>query len=397
MNWTADEILDSNLPEPDQSNSKIERVAKSAQVNFEILANVANELETREGPHVAALFQLPFAVSTGANWCRVDTGTHGVRADIRTEVCQVELVSLDQFRLVRGRAEKPTAPLITQVIALFPLWQPRAKFYEKYLTYAFDPRRGDAIVVPQGSSWIDNRPITTKAFGHDIARRLFREVKPILRSFLPAYSITAISAVPVPSQVYGYMAMTAPGRVMFAGESVSVVSGLLDRLVRTAPVETVDQGTISSAMQTRYREFGPFEAQLFALERLRADGEVALALIGTLSLLEWVLNTFIGGTGGKERNLVSSIGDKRVTFFTEQEKELINTARRARNAAVHGEPPSRNSLLTGGAAAGREVDGLSTRITALEVRQIIELVFKAYRETNLAARKQVGQSLSDIP
>jgi hypothetical protein len=174
---------------------------------------------------------------------------------------------------------------------------------------------------------------------------------------------------------------------MFDGDSVSVVSGLLERLVGVPPLETIEQGRLLSAMQTRYREFGPFEAQLFALERLRADGEVALALIGTLSLLEWVLNSFIGNGGGKERNLASSIRDERITFFSDPQKDLIDTARRARNAAVHGEPPSRNSLVAGGSAAGREVEGLSTKISSLEVRQIIELVFMAYRETNLAARK----------
>jgi hypothetical protein len=387
MGWTAEDILDANPPGNDQSNSKIERVAKSAQVNFEILADVANELELREVPHVAALFQLPFAVPTGSKWHRVETGTQGVRAEIKTELCQVEMASLDQFRLLRGDTKYRSAPIITQIVALFPLWQPRVSFYERYLTYAHDPRRSSAIVVPQGPSWIDNRPISTLAFGHDIAKRLFREVKPILRSFLPAYSITAIAEVPVPSTIYGYMAMPAPGRVMFAGDSVSVVSGLLERLVSVPPLETVEQGRLLSAMQTRYREFGPFEAQLFALERLRADGEVALALIGTLSLLEWVLNSFIGNGGGKERNLASSIRDKRITFFSDAQKDLIDTARRARNAAVHGEPPSRNSLVAGGSAAGREVEGLSTKISSLEVRQIIELVFMAYRETNLAARR----------
>jgi hypothetical protein len=390
MIWTADEILESNPPGHDQSISKIERVARSAQVSFEILADVANEIERREVPHVAALFQLPFAVSAGTEWHRVATGTHGVRAEIQTEVCQVEMVSLDQFRLVRNGAQKPAAPPVTQVVALFPLWQPRVQFYGKYLTHALDPRRSDAIIVPQGPSWIDNRPISTTAFGHDIARRLLREVNPILRSFLPAYSIAAIMEVPIPARVYGYMAMTAPGRVMFAGESVSVVRGLLDRLSRSPPVEPICSESLSAAMRNRYREFGAFEAQLFALERLRVQGEVTLALIGTLSLLEWVLNRHFAGSGSKERNLVALIKDERVTFFTGRETELIDSARRARNAAVHGEPPSRSSLVTGSSTAGRELDGLSAKVTAADVREIIQLALKAYRAVNLAEAKVAG-------
>jgi hypothetical protein len=390
MVWTGDEISDLNPPGHDQHISKIERVARSAQVSFEILADVANEIERREVPHVAALFQLPFPVSAGAGWHRVATGTQGVRAEIQTEVCQVEMVSLDQFRLVRNGAQKPGAPLVTQVVALFPLWQPRVQFYGKYLTHALDPRRSDAIIVPQGPSWIDNRPISTTAFGHDIAKRLLREVNPILRSFLPAYSIAAIMEVPIPARVYGYMAMTAPGRVMFAGESVSVVGGLLDRLAGSPSVEPIDSESLSAAMRNRYREFGAFEAQLFALERLRVQGEVTLALIGTLSLVEWVLNRHLVGGGGKERNLVALIKDERVTFLTEREKELIDSARRARNAAVHGEPPSRSSLVTGSSAAGRELYGLSARITAADVREVIQLALKAYRAVNLAERKVAG-------
>lgn len=387
MGWTADEILDANPPGPGQSISKIERVAPSAQVNVDILADVADELERREVPHVAALFQLPIAVSAGNGWHRVATATQGVHAEIQTEICQVKMVSLDQFRLVRGGTTEPAAPVVTQVVALFPLWQPRAHYYEKYLTLAYDSRRSDAIIVPHGQSWIDGRPITTVGFGHDIAKRLLREVKPILRSFLPAYSIAAIAEAPVPPRIYGYMAMTAPGRMMFAGESTSVVAGLLGRLAASPPVESVEPERLSAAMRNRYRDFGAFETQLFALERLRAQGEVALALIGTLSLVEWVINRHIGGNGGKERNLVASIRDARVTFFTEREKDLIDVARRARNASVHGEPPSRNSLVTGNAAAGRELDGLSAKITAGDVREIIELTFKAYREVNLAAAK----------
>lgn len=391
MIWTGDEILESNPPGDGQSISKIERVARSAQVSFEILADVANELERREVPHVAALFQLPFAVSAGSEWHRVATGTQGVQAEIQTEVCQVEMVSLDQFRLLRGAAQIPTTPLVTQVVAVFPLWQPRAQFYGRYLTYALDLRRSDAVIVPQGSSWIDNRPISTTAFGHDIARRLLREVKPILRSFLPAYSISAIAEAPMPPRVYGYMAMTAPGRVMFAGESASVVNGLLDRLGASPPAEPVESERLSAAMRNRYRDFGAFETQLFALERLRTQGEIALALIGALSLLEWVLNRFIGSSGGKERNLVASIRDERVTFFSEREKEFIDAGRRARNAAVHGEPPSRNSLVMGGLGAGRELNGLSAKITSADVREIIELVLRAYREVNLAeARRPAG-------
>jgi hypothetical protein len=384
MAWTADEILDANPAEAGQAASKLERLAKSAQLNLDILADVADELERREVPHVAALFQLPYPVSTGDAWHRVPTGTHGVHAEVRCEVCQVEMRATDEFRLLRMRTgrEGQSVPM-TQGVALFPLWTPHSQFYERYLTHAYDPKASGATIVPQGPSWIDNRPITTSGFGHDIARRLLREVIPVLRCLLPAYSIASIAETPVPKRVFGYMAMTAPGLMRFAGDSVSVIGGIFDRVAAPPPAAHVDAGRMSAAMRTRYRDFGSFEAQLFALERLRSQGEVALALIGSLSLLEWLLNRFIRGLGGKKSNLDGLIKDQRVTFLSDAEKQLLDTARDARNKSVHGEPPARGSLTTGTPAAGREIEGLSARLSAADVRQVIELVFKAYREVNL--------------
>jgi len=391
MKWTADDVLEANPPQPDQSRSKLQRIMSLAQANLDLIAEVADEIERRPMNHVAALFQLPYAVRIAPGWHRVPSATAGVHIELKCEVCRVAISLADEFLLVRESDDGAQAgPLVTQCVALFPIWGNRARFHDKYLTHVDIGRGDNPIIIPQRDSWVDNRPLTLRDYGHNLAGSLLKRVIPILRCFLPAYSIVSLSEAPVPQRVYAYMAMTAPGHIVFAGETISIVRALLESLADKPTVATVESDQLAAAMRTRYREFGQFETQLFALERLRLRGETALASIATLSLLEWLLNTFVRAKGGRERNLASVLHDPLVTFFGVEEKAFIDEVRQKRNRVVHGAPPQRQSLTIGGMQAGRELDGMASAIPTEDVRRVIKLVFQGFRAVNLSGVREVG-------
>ena len=397
MDWSAEDIIDFNPAQPGQTRSKLERYLSTAQINLSLAAEAANEIGSRDRHHVAAFFQLPFPVNVEPAWHAVPTATQGLRAELKFDLCRARLSASNEFELLRYiEGTDADWPLVTQVTALFPVWGARARFHEKYLIHIELAKPHNPVIVPQVDSWIDNRPISLRDYGFNLSGRLLREVVPLLRCVLPAYSIVALREAPVPNRALGYHAMISPGRLTFAGETISAVSALLRGQPSNQVPPLVSATQLSAAIKTQYREFGQFEAQLFALERLRAQGETALALIGSLSLLEWILNTHIGRQRQpKKLKLFDAIHHPVVNFLLKEEVELIDRARKARNRVVHETPPIRHSLTASSGTPGRELEGLSAPLPSQEVRRVIELVFKAFREVNRAALKASPTTDSD--
>lgn len=382
MHWTAEDVIDANPAPRRPGRSVIERLVETGQIDLEFVASIADEIEGRPQHHVAAFFQLPYELHVDLGWHRIDTLEEGLYAEFNFTPMQIvfgdgDLVSLQP--LSGGR--KGTCPIVTQVAALFPVWGRRARFHAKYLHHVEQQTKDNPIIIPQGESWIDNRPIFLGDYETNMAKRLIREIQAALRSFLPAYSITALTEAPVPDWLYAYYAMPAPGRVIPSGQAVSVIRALAQRSVRTS-AEQQSYARIAQAMTTKFRLFGPFEAQLFAMERLRSEGEVALALIGGISLLEWVLKAIASRSGHLRRGGLGEVmRHASIDFFAPDEKELIRRARVARNALVHEEPRPRRSLTTAGAVEIPSLP-LAEGCTTEDVHALLQLAFRAFREAN---------------
>ena len=383
--WTPDDIVDANPPGPGQSRSVLQRLVATGQTDLSLLAEVAGLIDQAERPLVAAFFQLPSAVAIDAGWHRLPTHTLDEGMSGSFSFRTRELVYSDSGDLSLKEVSSggmSTWPVITQVAGLFPVWGVRALHHGKYLHHAENGTRGNPVIVPQGPSWIDNRPITLGVYETNLAKRLMREIQAILRSFLPAYAIASLTETPVPEQLYGYHAMPAPGRIVQGDRSVSAAKALIRRSVQAA-VPVLPFAPIEQAMRTKFRTFGRFESQLFAMERLRRDGETALALIGGVSLLEWTLKAIAGaGNGGRFRGLADVADHPSIDFFSAEELHTINLARRTRNTLVHEEPPARHSLTTGGPTIRAQIAQPDQPFGPERVRQLLEIAFKAFREAN---------------
>lgn len=386
MSWTPDDILEANPVGHRQERSVLDRLLSTGQAELSVLANAASELEARPRQFVAAFFHLPYPIVVDPGWHRVeahtlDDGMYGELAFRPFELIYSDLGDMSLREVLPH--SRPNWPVITQVTALFPLWGIRARYHEKYIHHIERGTRGNPIIIPQGPSWIDNRPISLGVYETNLAKRLIRELQAVLRSFLPAYSIASLTEAPIPEWLYAYYAMTAPGRIVPSGPAVPVARALIRQSVHSMP-KLQPFAPISQAMKTKFRVFGRFEAQLFAMERLRLDGEVALALIGGVSLLEWVLKAIATGTTKiKFRGLEEVSKHPSMGFFTATDISLLHLARRARNALVHEEPPTRRSLITAGAGLRSQLYQDGSHCTSEDVRALLELAFKAFREANL--------------
>lgn len=245
------------------------------------------------------------------------------------------------------------------------------------------------MIVPQEDSWIDNRPLYRREYETNFASRLIRELASGLRVVLPAYSVKALQEAPLPKLLYSYHTMIAPGHLVYAGDNVSILRALMESREDVEPIDLVSGAGLALAMRTRYREFSRFELQLFALERMRREGEVTLALIGCLSLVEWLLNLYLVSKGSRKTKLFDALRHPAIDFLSHTEIEILDRARQARNLAVHEKPPARQSLLTTN-FSGRELGGISVALTAAEVRTIMEIIFKTFREINLRGISTIG-------
>lgn len=380
MSWTHEEIHEANPKQPGQRQSRLERMIDLGQAHMATICETAEELESRPSNCVAAFFQLPYPVCIEPGWYAAAASRPGVIVDLRFGICRVGLTPKGGLGLARDQAAIDHWPAVTQVIALIPLWGRRALYHEKYVYHATSGRGGNPIIVPQGQYWHDTGPAPLGQYEIHLATSLLPEIRAALRSFLPAYSVVALREAPIPGTLFSYFTMLAPGHLVFVADSVSAADGLLKHATEKLP-EVRKRTEVQAALKTRYRNFTRFETQLFALERLRCRGEPALALISTLSLIEWLLNSYLRAKdGAAARNLATAI--RSVSLLSEDEKSIIDRARLVRNELVHGQPPDRHSLTSAGSGDGVELGGSAVAISTEEVRQLMEIAFRAFRSVN---------------
>jgi hypothetical protein len=205
---------------------------------------------------------------------------------------------------------------------------------------------------------------------------------------LPNYSIISLSECPIPQRVGGLFAMLSPGHVSFNNAPEPIVRMLLQRTSVESPPR-LSASELQQSMKLGVRELGKFEHQLFAMNRLCADGEKALAIIGTLALLEWYLNSSFADEPKnskkpkRQESLSVLLRNGHLDFLPEATCRRLLEASHIRNALVHGSPPERYSLNTTNAKAGQETEYQGNSISSGKVREIIQTALDVYRNSNL--------------
>ena len=390
MAWDFDEITELHARAPGQALSSVERLLEVGAASPDVLCELSDALEERGGGYVGALFQLPFEVALEGDWQSLPTSRDTLTADVRLQAMRLHLDDFGRFSLQAAtetdRQLEPGSHLITQGMAVFQVWGKRARPHSRYLTL-LDQGRKDAVLIDQRESWIQNRPMTVQDYEHNFARRLRQEVGVMLANLLPTYSLLSRSETPVPDRVYGFVPMLAPGRIGFIGSATPVAKALLTGRP-SAGIAPVAQQELTIALRRAHRRIGRFETQLLAMERLRREGETALAVVGTAALLEWLLGSLFPAKRKQELKLHALIRAPELSFIPPHLLELADAARDARNKIVHGAPPTRQNPTrsAGTHGVGREL-GLDPRMSSGEARKLIEGAFEIFRSVNLHYRR----------
>lgn len=392
MGWDFESIQDLNPPQPRQTRSRLDHLLRVGAVSAESLCELSDALEAHGPGHVGALFQLPYPIFTDDVWHILPTTPDSVSAEVKWRPTYLSLDDHGAFSLSDDAAEVDGEQSgfgrahITQGMAVLPVWGKRQMVQPRYRS-AIDAGRMDTIIVSKAESWIQNSPITAAGYQANFAQRLRREVAAMLRSFLPVYSVLSRSEAPVLGRLHGYVAMLAPGRLASSGPTLPLARYLLTTPTVRRPA-VVEAAALQSALKFQSRQIGRFESQLFAMERLRRDGEIALSLIGTVALLEWLLNTALAERGAREANLVDTVRSPSLSFIPRALLQQVDEARKIRNRLVHGEPPRRHAIDAPqtSSAHGRET-GIDQHVSSDELRALIDVAFEVFRTINLNAAR----------
>ncbi len=374
------------MSETGKNTVRLHRLLSIGASWSELIDEIAELLETTDTPHVVSFFQLPYPLHLSREWHRV----RGSQGDANLYLyLQPRLVkiAMDEFARPSIREltvnEEVDGTTITQIIALIPLWGPRLRFYPDYLRCVYEGDLTHRIVVSKKYSWLpDGSAISSSVYEHDLSRRLYRLVESGLRFLLPSYSVSSLLEAQLPAVLNNFFTMPAPGRVIFNHPPLPVWSTLLHK-IPSGPVTTVTSSKLQTALKSGLRELGKFEHQLFAMNRLRLDGEKALALIGTLSLLEWFLNAHFPGPSKRQDSVRVLLRAGRLDFLPESYRELLDEAGLLRNGLVHGAPPNRYNLGSAHESAGREQEYQGNIISSEKVEEVIRTALEVFRIGNL--------------
>lgn len=373
--------------------SKVQRLISMGAIWPELLEELTEELDSKDAPHVVMSFQLPYPIRIEPGWHRV----RGSRSDPnRYAYVQARLTSIevDHFghvavRQATGESDEERI-LLTQMVALIPLWEKRAEYYAQYQRCIVDEEIAvNRVIVPTQYSWRrDHRAITVADYEFDVVSRMTQLINVMLLFLLPNYSILSLMECPIPAKLGGLFGMLSPGRVKFNNPPEPIVSQLL-RQGSPKASRLILGRELKTSMKLGLRELGQFEHQLFAMNRLCGEGEKALAVIGTLALLEWFLNRHFGGESKPNKqvkrqeslSILLKAGD--LDFLPEITRRRLSEANQIRNALVHGAPPGRYSLISTDARAGQELEYQGNLISSVKVRELIQLALDVYRQSNL--------------
>jgi len=183
--------------------------------------------------------------------------------------------------------------------------------------------------------------------------------------------------------------MLSPGRVTKVGSAFPLLNHFLPQ-GRIEELPGVRSADLQLALRGPPRELGRFEAQLFAMDRLRRQGEVALSVVGTAALLEWLLANRMGAKRGKA-TLSHLLKDAELHALPAELLALADEIRKTRNGLVHGAPPKRRLARRVGefTLSGREMG--DDQLEPERARLFIEGVFEIFRLLNQRSRIQTTQ------
>jgi hypothetical protein len=404
--WSLEDVQALNPADSRQDVSFLSHVLGISAATEESLCSAAMQLEAREGPYVVAFAQLPFTIDVGSQTFKVQGWREGVVVELKFTRVAGAFTQNGTLRVLDTLAAEASALPdglkrleFTQITAVIRLWNKRAELHEAYLNYLTSSGLRNQVIgrvegwmdAPEASMRLPARryaPLTAQAFQSEVARRVRTELLHATQSFLRAYTIANLESLPNGDVLYGYFIMVAPGRIASASPPLPIAAGLC--AAASTPQSPGPEPERLVALLDRSLPFEDrFLVQLMAMHRLLKLGEPELALIGCVTAVEWFLNEKFSDLVQRTRagkamsaSITACLRSGALEFMPQPKRDLLRELALARNAIVHGPPPSRsghhaNPHRTTGAVEPEYVR--SSLFTALDL----------YREINM--RETVAQ------
>lgn len=249
-------------------------------------------------------------------------------------------------RCVRGASGIDTSnrPIpLTQCFAAMPLWGRFLEFYETY-TGLLGLGNHSAVVIPRDQkpySYNLTGAITVGAYEHYISVRTLEEARSAIARFIRDYIAVSMHLVPVPKKLPSLFASPTDDRYFMFGKAVDPLYSIISEPTRK-PLMKASASALKSASQTTLRQFTAFENQVLILKQLSDREEPELAFSGLMSLLEWLLKSYIPPQKRIKGNSSRSINftDLLKLVFKyydvpEDLKQKLFAAKEHRNNSVH--------------------------------------------------------------
>jgi hypothetical protein len=318
-----------NPQQPGQKKSRLQHLTDICAFREEWAIEAVERLESLDGAHVAIFFQLPKAVFVENVPYRMPAQRHGTNIEFRFKPFLLNATRGGNLIIQTSPSEKRANA--TQVIAYVPLWGKWAEVYERYARCFTGNGLKDEIIWNNKEYW-GGRTLRAKDYEIELSSRLIPELLHGLRRFLKSYSTLIKTHHADTDWLYGSFMMPYPGRISQFRDSSPLLTHFLNGGV-SGPLATIDAAKIHRGIEFTYRKFSRFETQIFELHRLVSSGNYALALTGSLSLVEWVLKL----SAPKE---VKQFGlGKLVEYFSTRgladDRPLLDALRKLRNEATH--------------------------------------------------------------
>jgi len=377
--WTLSEIEELNAADPGQKKTILQHLLSMGAAWPGLLCDSASNLEDYGPPHVCAFAQLPFPVTLEPGVYRLPALTKNVSFDVDFTLLSVSLNEKSEIKVQPIESEVSPlseACIATQLRMFVRLWDRRAVYYKNYFASLTDSGPKRAIINPRTSKWAPDygaytgEIVTSLTFESNLAERMQAEITALVAKFLAQYTIVAHLELPLISKPYGFFLMTAPGRVAYSSPPDPIISGIL-RSTLVSPSMRIQKSRLLDAYNFSFREFDRYLKQLFAMQRLAREGEPELALVGSVTAIEWYMNSFLPPMA-KQRSISVCLKEDLFKGLSQSLRASLREAVEWRNATVHGSPPARHKRPSP-ADFSKTVDKVSA---------IIDVGIYLYREMN---------------
>jgi hypothetical protein len=283
-----DQITLYNPIESGQNRSRPHHLLDILAMHDDFVSVSLDYIEESDVAMVALFFQIPYCISIDPKY--IDFFSKSIGVNIRFDFTLLKIFSNVGGKLTISKSDVALANA-TQVVAYVPLWRKWLFYYPSYQSCFGGLKMTDKIVISAETYWASGA-LRATGFEFELFKRVEYEVKTALRRILKSYSTLTKNNCTTDDTLYSLFLLLNPGRLVYNSIPVPLISHFIQsRESRFPQAEStsIHARKIADGISFTYRKFSRYELKVFELNKLIDNGNNSLALIGSVSLIEWLI------------------------------------------------------------------------------------------------------------